>query len=116
VVDTERNKVAVVKVEISSKIYRGPYLDGGPDLLVGYNKGYRASWSAVTGGVSRDVFEDNDKAWGGDHCIDPDLVPGVLFCNRKIERSDPGLEDIAPTVLRAFGMEIPRHMEGHALV
>ena len=25
------------------------------------------------------------KAWSGDHCIDPRLVPGVFFCNRTID-------------------------------
>ena len=31
------------------------------------------------------MFEDNTKAWSGDHCVDPLLVPGVLFSNRKID-------------------------------
>ncbi len=114
--DEERDAIAIRKVELSAKLYRGPYLDGGPDLLIGYNRGYRASWSAVTGGVSRDVFEDNDKAWGGDHCIDPELVPGVLFCNRKLAIENPGLEDMAPTALSMFGLKPPRHMEGRVLV
>jgi hypothetical protein len=36
--------------------------------------------------VAGPVFEDNVKAWSGDHCIDPRLVPGVFFCNRTVER------------------------------
>jgi arylsulfatase A-like enzyme len=52
------------------------------------------------------------KAWSGDHCIDPRLVPGVLFCNRKIEAQDPALIDIAPTALRLFGVEPPSYMDG----
>jgi bisphosphoglycerate-independent phosphoglycerate mutase (AlkP superfamily) len=61
------------------------------------------------------VFEDNTKAWSGDHCIDPRLVPGVFFCSRQIEKSDPALIDIAPTALHLFGVEIPRHIEGTSL-
>lgn len=114
--DEERDDVAIQKVSISSKVYKGPYLGNGPDLLIGYGKGYRASWSAVTGGTSETVFEDNDKAWGGDHCIDPDLVPGVLFCNKEIKAENPGLEDMAPTALAMFGLKPPKHMEGRALV
>ena len=35
-------------------------------------------------------------------------VPGVLFASRKIDRKDPALVDIAPTVLRLFGIwELP---------
>jgi hypothetical protein len=39
-------------------------------------------------------------------------VPGVLFCNRKIEAQDPALIDIAPTALRLFGVEPPPYMDG----
>jgi len=114
--DDERDAVGIQKVSISSQIYKGPYLGNGPDLLIGYAKGYRASWASVTGGVTEQVFEDNEKAWGGDHCIDPDLVPGVLFSNRKLDRMDPGLEDMAPTALSQFGLTIPKHMEGRPLL
>jgi arylsulfatase A-like enzyme len=41
-------------------------------------------------------------------------VPGVFFCNRKIDAA-PSLMDIAPTVLDLFGLEAPRHMQGKAL-
>ena len=34
------------------------------------------------GGVAEAQFEDNVKKWSGDHIIDPDFVPGVLFMNR----------------------------------
>ena len=50
------------------------------------------------------VFSDNPKAWSGDHCIDPHLVPGVLFSNRKILAENPGIEDMAPTALDLFGI------------
>ena len=57
--------------------------------------------------VSGPVFEDNMKPWSGDHCIDPRLVPGVFFCNRKVDTAEPALVDIAPTALRLFGIEPP---------
>ena len=116
VMDEERDTVAVQKVRISSKIYKGPYLGAGPDLLVGYSKGYRASWAAATGGITEEVFEDNDKAWGGDHCIDPVLVPGVLFSSKPLTKENPGLEDMAPTALTMFGLDVPKYMEGQPLV
>jgi bisphosphoglycerate-independent phosphoglycerate mutase (AlkP superfamily) len=81
-------------------------------MIVGYNDGYRTSWDAAVGKVSAQVFEDNCKAWSGDHSVDPALVPGVLFSNRKIEARDPGIEDMAPTVLQLFGVDRPAWMEG----
>jgi len=98
------------------KIFSGPYKNDAPDLLIGYNIGYRASWETAIGQVTDKIFHENTKAWSGDHCIDPTLVPGVLFCNRRIETEKPRLMDIAPTVLDMFGVEIPPHIDGKVLV
>ena len=96
-------------------LYAGPYLENAPDLLIGYNAGYRISWDCATGVVAGPVFEDNMKAWSGDHCIDPRLVPGVFFCNRSIDADEPALVDIAPTALQLFGIEPPAYMDGRPL-
>lgn len=105
-------QVAIRTVYATSALYKGPYLAEAPDLIAGYNEGYRTSWDAAVGMVTSEVFEDNRKAWSGDHCVDPVLVPGVLFCNRKIDSADPGLEDLAPTALALFGLQPPAWMEG----
>jgi predicted AlkP superfamily phosphohydrolase/phosphomutase len=109
------NQTAVNEAFDTAKLYHGPYLQNAPDLILGFNAGYRTSWDGATGVVSGPVFEDNVKAWSGDHCIDPRLVPGVLFASRKIDRADPSLVDIAPTVLRLFGLDPPAHMDGKPL-
>jgi hypothetical protein len=95
--------------------HAGPYLSNGPDLIVGYNRGYRASWEAAVGRVTQDVITDNTKSWSGDHCIDPRLVPGVLFSSRPISADDPGITDLAPTILDLFGVAVPAHMTGSVL-
>jgi predicted AlkP superfamily phosphohydrolase/phosphomutase len=113
--DEECRRLAIRKAWPSDALYTGPYLDAAPDVIVGYADGYRASWNAAIGKVSARVFEDNRKAWSGDHCVDPRLVPGVVFCNRKIFAEDPGIEDMAPTALDLFGIQPPPHMEGRSL-
>ncbi len=110
--DPERARVAIRKAWPSDALYTGPYLDAAPDVVIGYEHGYRASWEAAVGKLSPEVFDDNRKAWSGDHCIDPHLVPGVLFSNRKIAAEDPGIEDMAPTALDLFGIPVPAYMEG----
>ena len=70
---------------IASKFYRGPYRDNAPDLIVGYQRGYRVSWETAIGRTTEAVFHSNRKAWSGDHCVDPSLVPGILFCNHPVE-------------------------------
>ena len=79
---------------------------------MGYHRGYRASWETAIGQVTESVFHDNTKAWSGDHCIDPALVPGVLFCNRYISTKAPRLMDVGPTVLDMFGVDVPGYMDG----
>ena len=114
--DEERNSVAINKVFDRDELPSGPYLDNCPDLVVGYNEGYRISWDSVTGKVNNLVFEDNIKAWSGDHCIDPRIVPGIFFCSEKINTKSPSIMDIAPTALELFGLQVPSHMDGLSLL
>lgn len=117
--DEALGAVGVQRVYAAHEIYKGPYRDNAPDLVVGYAAGWRASWNGVRGIVDDVIFDDNTKAWSGDHCIDPALVPGVLFANRAFARPDgetPSIADMAPTLLDQFGVDAPRHMDGKALV
>jgi predicted AlkP superfamily phosphohydrolase/phosphomutase len=108
-------QIAIRQVYATDRLYHGPYLDAAPDLIVGYNEGYRVSWDAALGKASAVVIEDNPKPWSGDHCVDPVLVPGVLFCSRTVQAEDPGIEDMAPTALELFGVEPPAWMDGKAV-
>ncbi len=114
-VDPENGASAVKRVYIASKFYKGPYRENGPDLIVGYQRGYRVSWETAIGRTTEDVFHSNKKAWSGDHCVDPSLVPGILFCNRSVETENPRLIDIGPTVLAMFGAAVPDYMDGKVL-
>jgi len=114
--DNENNEKAINKIFDRDEIPAGPYKENCPDLIVGYNEGYRVSWDSVIGKVNDNYFEDNRKAWSGDHCIDPGVVPGVLFTSQKISTPSPSIIDIAPTALELFGIEIPPYMDGRPLV
>jgi predicted AlkP superfamily phosphohydrolase/phosphomutase len=110
--DEEKADIGIREAFDPAALYSGPYLENGPDLIIGYNAGYRTSWDCATGVVAGPVFEDNVKAWSGDHCIDPRLVPGVFFCSRAIDAEEPHIVDIAPTALRLFGIQPPPYMDG----
>jgi predicted AlkP superfamily phosphohydrolase/phosphomutase len=111
-VDPANGAAAIKRAYLAAKAYRGPYKEHAPEVIVGYAGGYRVSWDAAVGRTSREVFHDNKKAWSGDHCVDPSVVPGVLFCNHTIESAAPRLLDVAPTVLDLFGVPIPDYMDG----
>ncbi|MGD9856684.1 MAG: alkaline phosphatase family protein, partial [Planctomycetaceae bacterium] len=114
-VDPQTGQPAIKGVYQAVKAYRGPYKENAPDLIVGYAGGYRVSWDTAAGRTGTEVFRDNTKAWSGDHCVDPSVVPGVLFANHEILSEAPRLLDIAPTVLEAFGCPIPDYMDGTAV-
>ena len=103
-VDVERGDRAVERVVTKEEIYSGPFAAQAPDLLVCTSRGYRASWTTALGGAPDSIFEDNTKRWGGDHIIDPALVPGVLFSTDPIEKVNTSIVDLAPAILAAFGL------------
>ena len=114
--DGETGSTAITRVFDTSAVNAGPYAEVGPDLTLGYAVGYRASWAAAQGQVAGPVFEDNVRRWSGDHCLDPALVPGVLFSNLRLEASEASLMDLAPTVLALFGVLAPGYMQGRSLI
>jgi predicted AlkP superfamily phosphohydrolase/phosphomutase len=115
VTDPKSGQRVVTRVDVATEVYQGPYSQSGPDLLVGYNRGYRAGWKTILGGFPPDVLEDNTTAWSGDHCIDYKLVPGVLLSNRKIAADSPALTDIAATILGEFGIAKSGLMMGRSV-
>jgi len=84
---------------------KGSNVDSGPDLIIGYNRGYRSSWKSPLGEFPREVFLDNRDPWSGDHSIDYRLVPGVLLSNRKISLDKPALYDLTVGVLDEYGVQ-----------
>jgi len=113
--DPGRGQVAVRSVLPREQLYRGPYAEAAPDLLVNFAGGYRVSWDTALGGMPEGLFEDNTRKWSGDHTIDPTLAPGVLFMNRAFD-ADASLMDLAPTILAALGVPKGPAMEGKSLL
>ncbi len=114
-IDPVTGRRCVRRVAVSQQFFRGPYRFDAPDLLVGWEGGYRHSWECAVGQVTGEVFSDNTRSWSGDHCVDPSIVPGVFFCNRAIAEEAPRLVDVPASVLRLFGQEIPRYMQGRMI-
>jgi predicted AlkP superfamily phosphohydrolase/phosphomutase len=110
-------RAPILRVLRSRDVYRGARSDEAPDLLVCCAPGWRVSTATALGGVPAETFSDNRRRWSGDHVVDPDSVPGVLFSNRPLALSErPRLEDLAPTILHALGVGVAGEMEGRSLL
>ncbi len=114
--DEKTGKQIIKEVYITSEIYEGPYKENAPDLLIGYYHGYRISWDSVIGKINGGIIEDNLKRWSGDHCIDPEEVPGLIFSNRNLESNEPKIIDISPSVLRLLGITPPSFIDGKPII
>jgi predicted AlkP superfamily phosphohydrolase/phosphomutase len=110
--DPATGEPVIRKLYDADEIFDGPYRADMPDFILGYERGYRNSWEAAVGRVTEEVVTDNTRSWSGDHCVDPELVPGVIFSDRKVRKERPMLEDMAPTVLELLGVEPPGYMTG----
>ncbi len=113
--DPKTGQPVVKEVYRTDEIYSGPHVSEAPDLIVGYHRGYRASWATTLGRMTKNVLSDNDHAWSADHCVAADQVPGVIFANRPIVKSAPSLIDLAPTILTLFDVTVPKSMTGSSL-
>ena len=87
---TEDGKQVISRVLLKHEAFTGPYTRFGPDLVMGYAPGFRASSETGLGKSAATLLEANHDHWGADHCIDSTKVPGVLFANRDIQNM-PGL-------------------------
>jgi len=105
-VDPATGGPAVTKVYAREDVYADlGQLEIGPDLQMGYAKGTRGSGKGALGDIEREVLRDNLDDWTGDHIMDHESVPGVLFASRPLRQPAPSLESLAAALLAEMGVE-----------
>ena len=91
------------KVSLRHEVFNGPLLRFGPDLNLGCSAGYRASSETGLGKWEEITIDENNDHWGADHCIDPEVVPGVLFSSQGLKDfPNPSFRDIPPMVVGKY--------------
>ena len=110
--DPQSGEQVIARVLRPEDIFSGPYTKNAPDLIVGYNRNYRASWDTILGSYPKDVLLDNLDPWSGDHCMDSQFLRGIFLSNRGNASEGPALHDMAPTILAAFGVPVASEMTG----
>jgi predicted AlkP superfamily phosphohydrolase/phosphomutase len=113
--DPKTGKRIVLRVDRADDIYSPERRAEGPDLVVGYDSGYGASDESTLGEITESVLEDNESRWSGNHLMSPDVVPGILLVNRKLEGSGYDLTDLTATLLDHYGLATLPGMTGEPL-
>ena len=106
VIDPATGQPAITKVYRRDEVYAmATSPDLAPDLIIGYAKGTRTSDESALGGLPLEVLTDNTTHWTGDHCMDHEAVPGVLFSSRPLKREARSLQQLAAALLAEFGVD-----------
>ena len=109
----ERMVDAVYKAD---DVYSGEFVGNAAELQVGLADGYRVSWQSTLGGSPPGIVYPNMKKWSGDHgSYDYKSTPGTLISSRPVPAGVTQIIDIAPTVLKYFGVPIPSDIDGKPL-
>lgn len=85
-------------------IFEGPEVNNAPDLIV------ESKNTLPLGFIGHRKIIDNTPIKQGKH-----RKQGVLITNRKIEKAEPRITDVAPTVLEFFNIS-KDHMNGSSLI
>jgi predicted AlkP superfamily phosphohydrolase/phosphomutase len=97
--------------------YHGEAMAESPDIVFGYGQYYQSSKGVALGYVGTELFEDNLDKWSGDHASsDRERLPGIFFCNRKVEATDPNIMDLGVMALAYLGVDVPADYEGRDLL
>jgi predicted AlkP superfamily phosphohydrolase/phosphomutase len=113
VTDPETGERFVQAVYPRDEVYSGPYLENASDLQLGFKDGYRVSWQTALGGAPAGIVYPNERRWSADHgSFDRSDTAGTLISSRKLPNPRYDIMDIAPTVLKYFGVAIPPDIDG----
>jgi predicted AlkP superfamily phosphohydrolase/phosphomutase len=103
--DPAGGRSVVRRVDRAEDVYSAERRAEGPDLIVGYDRGYGASDESTLGEITEAVLEDNTSRWSGNHLMAPEVVPGILATNRKLSGSGYDLTDLTVTLLAYYGID-----------
>jgi predicted AlkP superfamily phosphohydrolase/phosphomutase len=115
-VDPANGEKVVSEAFISEDNFSRDFVDRAPDIIVGFSRGYRTSGESAIGGLHPNIVDNNMDWWAGDHCMNPLHVPATFLSNFKINKKVPDITDMAPTILKHFGINNPKTMSGKALI
>jgi predicted AlkP superfamily phosphohydrolase/phosphomutase len=116
ITDPKNGNKVISCAYISEDNFSKNFISRAPDIILGFDRGYRISDLSALGTLGKEIVSDNMSWWSGDHLIDPRKVPASFIANFKIRKPVPDIQDVAPTILKYFGIATPAQMTGKALI
>ncbi len=114
-VDPKTGEKVILRAYLAKDVYSGPYVQEAPDIILGFNRGYRISFGSPLGKIEKNVLEDNTGKWSGDHMGAAEILPGILAANRPLRAEAPALYDLTATIFEIFGLEKPKELIGKSI-
>jgi len=105
----------LARAYVARDVYTGPFAGDAPEIVLGFNRGYRISFKSPLGRVPKDILEVNKAKWSGDHMGAAELMPGILLANRPFAAESPALTDVTATIMDVFDIEKPQEMIGASI-
>ncbi|MDA0242641.1 MAG: alkaline phosphatase family protein [Chloroflexi bacterium] len=103
-------RAVVQAVWRQEEAFEGPLASYGPDVVVGFAPGYRASAETGLGEWRAESVVENRDEWGADHCVAAEAVPGVLFHSGGLGRTPhPSYRDM-PALTVGADLAPPTHL------
>jgi len=109
-IDPDTGTNIVEKVYFKEDIYSGPYVDSLPDIVIQLCDDYICSFPSVN---DKNIFNELSFKYPrpGNH----DLNGIVIFYGKRFKKGvqiKANIIDVAPTILKLLGIEIPSYMDG----
>jgi predicted AlkP superfamily phosphohydrolase/phosphomutase len=107
----ENGKNIGTRVFKPQEVYKGPNIDQAPDLIVYFGDLF---WRS-TGTIGHDSVHSFETEVGPDDAVHAEYGIFVLWdpkAKRGRKLDDLQIYDVAPTVLKVMGIEVPKDMEG----
>jgi len=112
--DPKSGEKIVENVYTNEEVFKGPYVDLLPDLIIKPKEGYLLR-SIPLSGNKKDLWDFSRKHWSSCH-----KLHGVFLANgpsiKKGNMIDAvSIYDLAPTILHIFGVSVPDTLDGRVL-
>ncbi len=118
-VDPETGKPVVARVHRREELYKGPFLEQAPDLIIEWRdysywgRGRYDSQSPIF--ETQERFDMSDQPLSGAHRMEGILLAHGEGIRSSTEGEAAQLVDLAPTILGLLDLPIPRYMDGTVL-